>query len=128
MKQGRMVQAYNALSRLGSQVMEDYTVAYRLFQLKKQMAPAMEFQTEREQAIFEKYQPERLGNGQFRFRTSGVAEDFRKALNELAEMDTDVQITPVKIPKGQRLLISMDDIEALDGFVEFPVEEEKPKA
>ena len=125
MKQGKMVQAYNALQRLGGQVMDDL-VAYKLFKLKKQMAPAIEFQTEREQLIFEKYQPERTGNGQYSFRTSGQAAEFRNELNELADMETEVTVTPVKIPKGQRLLISMDDIEALDGFVEFPIEEEKP--
>lgn len=126
MKQGKVIQAYNALARLGGQTMEDYAVAYKLFRLKKQMTPAIEFQTEREKAIFDKYQPERLANGQYSFRTSGQAAEFRKELNDLAEVETEIQITPVTIPKGQRLLISMDDIEALDGFVVFPVEEEKP--
>lgn len=123
--QGQAVRAYRAL--LDIQARKEITTTQtgkRLFDMKRGLSPAFEFQVEREKEIVD-----RLGGtidpetGEVLFTNDESRACKMKQLNdefrELALLETDVSVVPFSIPKNEELHVNMDEVEALYGFVAF---------
>ena len=82
MKQGKYVNAYNTIVRIGDQPVP-LSTGLKLFNLKKQLEPQFEFQTESEDKILGQYSPQkaiRASNGKFilSFETPEIAAEAQK--------------------------------------------------
>ena len=120
MKQGKIINAYNALSRLYMQQLP-IKEAYKIFGLRKQMKGQYDFQVEREKQFLEKYNGYFDDNGEVKFHKREEAKQFADAVTELSEMEVEEQITPItmKMDALNDLKIMPGDIESLDGIVIF---------
>ena len=59
-------------------------------------------------------------DGSVTFSSPEAATAFRDKLKEIGDMDVDLKVKPASIPLSTPgLALSMDDIEALDCFVQF---------
>jgi hypothetical protein len=96
------------------------TVAFSLFKLKKELKQYVDFQGEEQDKLVKKYGGEIADNGMIMIADAKKKEEFDKADRELGEMECE--ITPVRIPAGLVPDITLAEIEALDGFVEFTEE------
>lgn len=134
MKQYQFIEAYKALNHLSSQVLPIRT-AYALHKLRRAISPAWEFQVNQEKALIEKLGglPQNGANGVI--ISFGNPDDpdaieranqYKSKMLEIAEMEiNDVRFEPVHINMDDTIDISINEIEALDGFVVF---EEGPMA
>lgn len=119
--QNEAVLAYKALDKISGQEVS-WKTAYWLMKLKKQLQGQFDFQRECEQKLFEKYHPVQE-NEQFRFNSTEDAQNFVKELDDIANIElTDLHIKPVEISENENLHLTVKDMEALDGFVEFQEE------
>ena len=118
MTQKKIIDAYKALQRLATQPMPIKT-AYALHKLRQRMKPAFDFQAERERALMDELQPAMEGESQLRFKSAEDAQRWVAAMEELAGMETEIEIEPVTVAMADGITISPDDIGALDGVVIF---------
>lgn len=118
MKQGTIVRACMALTHLMDERMPIRT-AYELHRLRRQLAPAWDFQAEREQAMLKEMQPERAGDNGLRFRSVEDARRWAAELAELEQMDVELDFTPVRVAMAEGMTMTPADVGALDGFVIF---------
>ena len=67
-----------------------------------------------------------MPDGSVTFSTKEEADTFRQRLKDLGGIDVELKVKPVRIPLSlPGLMLSMDDIAALDGFVQFLNENKK---
>lgn len=120
MKQGKIMNAYHALSRLYIQPLP-IKEAYKIFGLRKQLDDQYKFEIDREKQSLEQTGGYIDEDGEIRFRIKENAKKFTAAINELSEMEVDIQIKPITIKMDELadLKITPVDIEYLDGFVVF---------
>lgn len=124
----KIIPAYKALLTLEEQMLP-LKLSYNIFKLKKQLQPAWDFQRERENEILQQFPPQEFTNGNFKFKTVKQAKGFKAKMDELAEMDFELEVKPMKLQLTEMLEITPKDIEALDEFVifeEFPEPEVIP--
>lgn len=117
MKQYAIIKAYKALTKLGQQDLP-IKLAFDLFKIKRALQTQWDFQVDEEAKLTAgtTVNPD----GSVTFETPEKAEAFRARLKELASIDVDLKIKPVQIPLSiPGLKLSMDDIDALDCFVQF---------
>ena len=124
MKQIRLVNAYKALAHLAVQTLPIKT-AYAIHKLRRALAPAWEFQIAQEQALAEKYRGQ-IDGGSIRFGNANDPEAVERArayaadMSELNGMESDYEAQPpVRVLLTDEIVISANEIDALDGFVEF---------
>ncbi len=98
-------------------------VAYKLYKLRQKLKGVMEFITEQEHNLAEKHGVVIGDDGHFIFPEDPKVEEVFKADHaDLLETETEIEGDVIKIRLADmpdRLEISMNEIEALDGFVEF---------
>ena len=117
MKQFRIIKAYKALTKLGQQDLP-IKLAFDLFKIKQALQPQWDFQLDEENKLTASAKVN--ADGSVTFDTPEAAEMFRKKLKDLSDIDVDLKITPARIPLSiPGLTLSMDDIDALDCFVQF---------
>lgn len=121
MKHGKAVKAYKAILRLSGQALT-LRDAYALHGLKKALAGAWEFQLEQERAIIDRLGAEITADGNLEFRAVDEAEEYRAKMRELADMEAQDDVSPVKIKLQDGIRISVHDMEALEGLVKFEEE------
>ena len=117
MKQFKVIKAYKALTKLGQQDLP-IKLAFDLFKIKQALQPQWDFQVDEENKLTTsaKFNPD----GTVSFDSPEAADAFRQKLKDLSDIDVDLKITPVRIPLSiPGLTLSMDDIDALDCFVQF---------
>lgn len=117
MKQSAVIKAYKALIKLGQRDLP-IKLAFDLFKLKTALQPHFDFQVAEEK----KASANATANpdGSITFGTPEEAAAFRQKLMELGDIDVDLHVKPVQIPLSiPGLTLSMDDIDALNGFVQF---------
>ena len=117
MKQSKVINAYKALTKLGQQDLP-IRLAYDLFKIKKVLQPQWDFQVDEEKRATAgaTVNPD----GTVTFASPEAAAAFRQRLKEMGEIDVDLKVQPVQIPLSiPGLTLSMDDIDALDCFVQF---------
>ncbi len=114
MTQGDAVKAYGTIIRMGQKATG--AAAFVLFKLKKQLQEIFDFQREEEQKIIEK-----CGGvseqGMILISDPEKRAECIRQLKELHALECEIQ--PVQIQASAIPEINLDEIEALDGFVEF---------
>lgn len=119
MKQIKVNAAYNTLRKLAD-LQLPVRSAYEVYMLIKQIEPIRNFGTERGKAILEKYNGSIKGDGRLMFPTQDEANAFSNELQELNEMETDVEVTPITLSFDDLdCTLSPADIASLEGFVAF---------
>lgn len=123
MKQFQIIKAYKAINKLYEKDLP-VSISYKLFRIRSFLLPHWEFQQDKERSVFDKYSPTVDENGSLKFGTKEDGErfvaEYTKLCNELADIDVDTDdIEKVSIPMDINLSLSVEDIEALQGFVEF---------
>lgn len=117
MKQFRIIKAYKALTKLGQQDLP-IRLAFDLFKIKQALQPQWDFQLDEENKLTASAKVN--ADGSVTFETQEAAAAFRQRLKELSDIDVDLKVKPVQIPISiPGLTLSMDDIDALDCFVQF---------
>ena len=117
MKQFKIIKAYKALTKLGQQDLP-IRLAFDLFKIKQALQPQWDFQLDEENKLAASAKVS--ADGSVTFDSPEAAEAFRQKLKELSDIDVDLKITPARIPLSiPGLTLSMDDIDALDCFVQF---------
>lgn len=117
MKQFRIIKAYKALTKLGQQDLP-IRLAFDLFKIKRALQPQWDFQVDEENRMTAGANVN--ADGSVVFESPAEAEAFRQRLKEISAMDVDLKVKPVQVPLSiPGLKLSMEDIEALDGFVQF---------
>lgn len=118
MTQIEAVKAYKVLTEIGGMKMPVQT-AYKLFTLKKALQPAFEFQVEQERAIAERYQAFVDHEGVYHTWKDEDKPAFAQELYDLGNAECSVEVKPIEIQMGENILLSPDDMAALDPFVTF---------
>ena len=117
MKQFRIIKAYKALIKLGQQDLP-IRLAFDLFKIKQALQPQWDFQLDEENKLAASAKVN--ADGSITFETQEAAAAFRQRLKELSDIDVDLKVKPVQIPISiPGLTLSMDDVDALDCFVQF---------
>ena len=117
MKQFRIIKAYKALIKLGQQDLP-IKLAFDLFKIKQALQPQWDFQVDEEAKLTTGTKVN--ADGSVTFESPEAAAAFRQRLKELSDIDVDLKIKPVQIPLSTPgLTLSMDDVDALDCFVQF---------
>ena len=117
MKQFRIIKAYKALIKLGQQDLP-IKLAFDLFKIKQALQPQWDFQVDEENKLTASAKVNH--DGTVSFDSPEAADAFRQKLKDLSDIDVDLKITPARIPLSiPGLTLSMDDIDALDCFVQF---------
>ena len=88
------------------------------------LKPHYEFQSQKENEIFDKYQPILKPDGTFEFQSPDAerafSEEFGALMKEMADLDVDLgDHKKVTLHLDDNIEMSVGDIEALNEFVEF---------
>lgn len=117
MKQGKIIMAIKTLDKLKSQQMA-LPLSYRIYKLRKELQPHWDWQVEQEMQMMEKYgEPNETG---VTIKQEARA-DFDSALALIVDTEVEQDWNPVEITMNDNLMISVEDIEALDGFITIGV-------
>lgn len=120
-KQSKLVNAYNATEKLADDSTLSRQDKWKVFNLRKKLSPNMEFQTESEDKLKEKYAPFANENGVI---TGQTYQDYTKELNEIGKVEVDVgEIEKIKLPLTDSTTVRI--MEALEDFIAFDEGEEK---
>ena len=118
--QGKAVAIIQTIGNISKQAIP-LEAARELFRMKKALMSAQEFQYEQQEKYVQECNAHMDGN-QVIFETGEQGKHDREAfLNrmlELAQMEQEFDIEPVQI-KCDRLEVSVEDLETLDGVIEF---------
>ena len=121
MKQQQIRNAYQIVEEMRNNG-ERYPlrVSDALFRVKKALQSQWEFQQEEVQKIYELYKPEQEGM-QLHFETPEKAEEFTKAVDELANLEVELDyVKPrINISLAETAGFTLAEREALDEFIEF---------
>lgn len=123
MKQSKIIKAYKVLNKLYEENLP-LPVSYKLFKLRSQLAPQWDFQSDKERDVFSRYPVHVNENGTLVFENeedrSAFMEELGTLCGEMAELDADIgEITKLTLSLSSGLNLSMEDIEALQDFVDF---------
>lgn len=118
MKQAKVIKLHQVIEKLSKQ---DFPLpqSYKLFKIRKQLQPAIDFRLEQEQKLFEKHPIVEQQGGSVRFSTPEDAAAVETALREMADMEIDVNITPVTLPMLETITITPEELEILEGVIEW---------
>ena len=94
----------------------DTTAAKRLFDLRKKLNEAVEFVIERQKAIMDETGVTYDDTGRWVYPDDETREKFDRMNAEL--LDTETEIEPVTVKAAAVPGLDINDIAALDGFVE----------
>jgi len=118
MKQQNVVSAYKTILRFEKEELPlDISLAF--FRLKKALSDQWEFQIKEEEKIFEKYPSKQDENGNLVFNDAETKAKFAEAFAELADLEVLEDFEKIPISIGDRMKLSIADVEALDNFIEF---------
>ena len=118
--QGKAVSIIQAIGNIGKQTIP-LEAARELFRMKKALMSAQEFQYEQQEKYVQECNAHMDGN-QVIFETGEQGkhdrETFLNRMLELAQMEQEFDIEPVQV-KCDKLEVSVEDLETLDGVIEF---------
>lgn len=121
MKQSKIINAYKALNNLSSCPLPIKT-AYSLHKLRAALKSVWEFQCEEEGKMIERLNPTVDDNGDLVFKNLDDKQEFLRIQKELAEQEQEINYQPVTVGLLDGITLSANDIDMLDGFVMFEVE------
>lgn len=115
--QGKAVRAYSTLVAIGKRQLNTGT-AFKFFKLKKALDPILEFQSEQEQNLAKELGGEFAENGRLMLPEEKRVE-YKVRHKELEETECEVNADRISIPISELPYATIDEIDALDPFVEF---------
>lgn len=128
MKHVKILNAYPIIKDL-KKIRFNGKTALQLNRMEKELKEVYDFQMEEHQKLFKDYKPEyNQETNQLSFKTEDECDAFLKASNELDELEHEVKAPVVRIPIEKVPEISGDDMDKLEGLIEFYEEEEEIKA
>ena len=114
--QNRAVVAYTTIMNMGQKV--SGKPAFALFKLKQTLKGIVEFQSEEEMKLISKYHATVSEDG--RIIPGEDKDEFAELIKEKSELgNMECDVIPVEIALDSIPEITMNEIEALDGFVIF---------
>lgn len=116
MKQNKIINAKKIIDTLNKTQLSSF-VAFRVFKLKKKLDECFEWQEERERELFEEYGASFNEDGSITLADMDKAEEFVSKITEMSELEQDIE--PVEIPLAAFETLSIEQIEALDGIINF---------
>lgn len=117
-KQSKTVAAYVSLIKLSKEMLPAKT-AMDLFRLKGKLTPQWDFQREQEALYIGEYaMNDRPENETVRFESEELRNKFVKAMDDVGNTEVEIDFDPVQVELND-FKLSIGDIEALEGFVEF---------
>lgn len=134
MKQGKIIVAYKLIRKLGGELDIPWELKRRLADFRRQLQPTWDFQEEQERAAVEALQArhkKKAGENLSDAEISQIQNELNKRLNELANMDVDIEIQPIRITVSRQLervlnkVLTGNELLDLDGFIEFEEGENK---
>lgn len=128
MKLKKIVDAYNVLNKMADHIY-DYKTAYKLFGINKRLKVHAEFFAAEEMKLVEKYaeknasgRPVIRSDGRFNYADEEAKIAFLEESAALGDVEADWSEDVLKLSAAP--MISVRQLEALDGFVEFGAEDE----
>lgn len=123
MKQKDIIKAYKAIEKYEQKPIP-LKASYALFKTKKLIQDQIDFQNKEEREIYKKYKPTPQEDGSLKFDSQEKAVEFAKEfdakIKEIIDIDVDLgEFKKFKIPVDQIIDISVEDIEALEPFIDF---------
>ena len=123
MKQKDIIKAFHALQKYEEKDLP-IRISYSLFKVKKLIEDHVEFQLNAEQEIFQKYKPTSNEDGSLKFKSEEqareFAQEFSSKIDEIGEIEVELDLkNKPKISLDQMVDMSIEDIEALEPFIEF---------
>lgn len=123
--QKEAVAAYKVLEKIKDQPMS-WKMAYWMTKLRQKLKVQMDFQTECEKKLVEKYGVTPTADGRVKLKSPEEARSFDAEWTEIGEIQlTDLKIKPIVLTEMDALRLSPEDVENLDGFVEFIISDEE---
>lgn len=113
--QKQAFEAYVALIQLGKGVKG--LTAYALYKLKNELKKIVDFQSEEEMKLIEKYGGTVTETNMIQLPDDADKKAFNKEMDELHSLECDVQ--PIEIKIAEVPEITLAQIETLDGFIKF---------
>lgn len=113
----KVITAYKVLEKMSKQTLP-IKEAYALHKLRGKLKTAFDFQVEQEERLIEKLNP-KIENGSLFFQNVDDAQEWQDEMIAVGNMESDIEFEPIKISINDDLQISLDDIDALEGFVDF---------
>lgn len=118
MKQKKIVGAYKALASLSRQKMP-LREARKIFNLRAKLQPSIDFQAEEERKLLEEMGLTLEFGGLVHFKDEKQQAAYFQRVAEIGEMEEETEAEPITLPALDHIQISAEELEALDGFVEF---------
>lgn len=119
MKQIQLVEAYKTLKKMANIPM-DITTSFKLMKLKKRLEEYYQFEEQEEMKMFNEFHGELINDGRsMQFPTQEDANAFSKKWQELKDMEVEIEIEPIPVMLDQDIRLTIQDMEALDGFIQF---------
>ena len=120
MKITKIMKAYQALCKVSTQELP-YSTAHDILIAKHTLYPHVQFFSENEMKIAQKYAEKEDGKIKITDGGYNVAANVREdCVRELMELsDVDVEFTPVTVHVKANFSISVDDLEALEGVIKI---------
>lgn len=115
--QKSVVMAYQNIVKLSSEPLS-LPVSYKLFKLKKKLAPHFEFQEAQELSLFDQYHPT-FDNGELIFASNEDRDQFIEKMKEINSLEVEVDMEPEQMQMDENMKISISTIEALAEFITF---------
>ena len=121
--QHHAVEAYKTLAKYSKENFENRTVILKLFHIKKALFEFWDFQVEQDQVILKACNgvSDSYGNVSFPEDTEDGANmnKFKGMEADLAATEVEVDVEPVELKLNDVPKLTIEDVEALDGFISF---------
>lgn len=120
-KQGKAVTAYTALARMSQKTMNSFA-AYKLFRLKKALAPIIEFQSEQEQKLVSEIGATITDVGAIIWDPAKEAQqrkEYAEKHRELENMTCEVETGKISMYMKEIPEITIADLDALEDFIDW---------
>lgn len=117
-RMSKAVDAYKVVSGMGQKSMQVQT-ALKLFRLKKALEPQFEFYREQETRLIKTNGGTISETGNVKFTDAEKQLTFLQERREMNEMEVDLETEPVKINCADLKEITVNELEALDGLIDF---------
>ena len=116
--QGKAVTAFATLAQMSKKPMNSFA-AYKLFRLKKALAPIVEFQSEQEQKLIAELGGTITETGMIKIDDAEKRKEFSKQQKELGEMECEIETEKIFMVPKEMPELSVSDMESLEEFIEW---------
>lgn len=117
MKQAQIVTAYNIINKLSDKKI-NLSTAFQIYKLKNKLKEYYDFQFEEEKKLLDLYNGI-IDNGSLNFQNQDDANKFVEEMQKIADIEQDLEISPVLLSCSEDIQLSVNEIKQLEGFIIF---------